>query len=134
MSKEFIDLRIFLADCAIIMNPNFWRLIFAMCRALYTPMRVLRFADQKTPVMDKLYYYVLQTDQMLPKYLDDAKEHATMFLTDSTISAMNCLSTADLNAACSEDTGEDEEDVDEDLVAPDDGFEIEEDVDSDDEQ
>ena len=84
--------------------------------------------------MDKLCYYVLQTDQMLPKYLDDAKEHATMFLTDSTISAMNCLSTADLNAACSEDTGEDEEDVDEDLVAPDDGFEIEEDVDSDDEQ
>jgi hypothetical protein len=62
MSKEFIDLRIFLADCAIIMNPNFWRLIFAMCRALYTPMRVLRLADQKTPVMDKLYYYVLQTD------------------------------------------------------------------------
>ncbi len=105
-----------------------------MCRALYATMQVLHLADQKTPAMDKLYYYVLQTDRMLPKYLDDAKEHATMFLTYSTISAMDRLSTSGLNAARSEDAGEDEEDDDEDLMAPDDGFEIEEDVDSDDEQ
>ena len=59
MSKEFIDLRIFHADCAIIMNSNFWRLLFVMCRALYAPMRVLCLVDQKTPTMDKLYYYVL---------------------------------------------------------------------------
>ncbi len=133
MSKEFIDLRIFHADCTIIMNPNFWRLLFVMCRALYVPMRVLRLADQKTPAMDKLCYYVLQTDQMLPKYLDDAKERSTMFLTDSTIS-VDHVSTSGLNAARSEDAGEDKEDDDKYLMAPDDGFEIEEDVDSDDEQ
>ena len=95
---------------------------------------MLRLADHKTPVMDKLYYYVLQTDQMLPKYLDDAEERATMFVTDSTISVMDHVSTAGLNVACSEDTGEDKEDDNEDLMAPDDGFEIEEDVASDDEQ
>ena len=33
MSKEFIDLRIFHANCTIITNPNFWTLIFVMCRA-----------------------------------------------------------------------------------------------------
>jgi len=94
---------------------------------------VLRLADHKTPVMDKLYYYVLQTDQMLPKYLDDAKERSTMFLTDSTIS-VDHVSTSGLNADRSEDAGEDKEDDDKYLMAPDDGFEIEEDVDSDDEQ
>lgn len=62
MSKEWMDLRIFHGDAAILMNPDFWKLLFVMCRALYAPMRLLRLADQKTPAMDKLYYYVLQTD------------------------------------------------------------------------
>jgi hypothetical protein len=62
MSREWIDLRILNTDCAILMNPEFWKLLFVMCRALYASMRVLRLADQKTPAMDKLYYYVLQTD------------------------------------------------------------------------
>jgi hypothetical protein len=57
-----------------------------------------------------------------------------MFLTDSTILATDRLSIAGLNASRSDDAGEDEEDDDKDLMAPDDGFEIEEDVDSDDEQ
>ena len=105
-----------------------------MCRALYVPMRVLCIADQKTPTMDKLYYSVLQTDQMLPKCLGNAKERTTMFLTDSTISVMDRLSTAGLNAAHSDNAGEDKEDDNKNLMAPYDGFEIEEDVDSDDEQ
>jgi hypothetical protein len=57
-----------------------------------------------------------------------------MFLTDSTILATDRLSIAGLNASRSDDAGEDKEDDDKDLMAPDDGFEIEEDVDSDDEQ
>ena len=62
MSKEFIDLKIFHADCTILMNPDFWKLVFVMCRVLYAPMRVLCLAGQKTLAMDKLFYYVLQTD------------------------------------------------------------------------
>ncbi len=65
LSKEWIDLRIFHADCVILMHPEFWKLLFVMGRALYTPMRLLCLADQKTPAMDKLYYYVLQTDQII---------------------------------------------------------------------
>ncbi len=36
-------------------------------------MHVLRLADQKTPAMDKLSYFVYQTDHMLPLWLADAK-------------------------------------------------------------
>jgi hypothetical protein len=61
-SKEFIHLKIFHANCTILMNPDFWKLVFVMCCALYAQMRVLHLADQKTPAMDKLNYYVLQTD------------------------------------------------------------------------
>ncbi len=44
-----------------------------MCRALYAPMRVLRLADQEVLGMEKLYYYVLQTDRMLLRWLPDAE-------------------------------------------------------------
>jgi hypothetical protein len=132
MLNEFMDLQIFCADCAILMNADFWKLLFVMCHALYTPMRVLHLADQKTPAIDKLYYYVLQTDQMLPKYLQDAKEHTTSSLTNVTISAMDRLSSAGILAACSEDAEEDEKNYD-DMMDADDVFENEE-MDSDDEQ
>jgi hypothetical protein len=69
---------------------------------------------------------------MLPKYLQDAEEHATHFLTDVTISAMDRLSSAGLLSARSEEAEEDEED-DDDMMDADDVFENEE-VDSDDEQ
>ena len=55
-TKEWIDLRIFHADSAILMNLEFWKLLFVMGRALYAPMQLLCLEDQKTPGMDKLYY------------------------------------------------------------------------------
>jgi len=62
-SKEFNDLRVFDSVCQVLMNPDFWKWTFVMCCALYAPMRVLRLADQKSAAMDKLNYYVLQTDR-----------------------------------------------------------------------
>jgi hypothetical protein len=96
-SMEWINLNMFHSDCAILMNPDFWKLLFVMCRALYAPMRVLRLADQKTPAMDKLYYYVLQTDRMLPIYLQEAEDLCKQFLTNETLSAMDRPSTAGLS-------------------------------------
>ena len=64
-----------------------------MCRALYAPMHVLRLADQKTPAMDKLYYYVLQADRMLLQYLKEAEEHVSSgALSDVTLDAMTSVS------------------------------------------
>ncbi len=68
-SKEFIDLHVIHSVCTVLMNPEFWKWAFVMCCALYAPMRVLCLADRKLPAMDKLYFYVLQTDPMLSKYV-----------------------------------------------------------------
>ncbi len=81
-----------------------------MCRALYAPMRVLRLADQKLPAMDKLYYYVIQTDQMLLKYIADAEERGGVLLTESTLEGMESRS-----AGISDDDKEDESDGDDDV-------------------
>ena len=47
-----------------------------MFQAVYAPMHVLRIADQKTPAMEKLFYFVLQTDLMIPKWIKDAEYHS----------------------------------------------------------
>jgi len=83
-------------------------------------MRVLRLSDQKTPAMDKLYYYVLQTDRMLPKYLDDTEKLSKKFLTSD-----NVLTNDD-------NDGEDDDDDDYDIAAEDVVSGGEEEVDSDD--
>ena len=51
-------------------------------------MRVLRLADQKTPAMDKLYFYFLQTDAMLPKYLDSLESQTAGFLSETMVQSM----------------------------------------------
>ena len=108
LSKEWINLRIFHADSALLMNQDFWKLLFVMGRALYAPMRLLRLADHKTSAMDKLYFYVLQTDRMLPKYLQDAEDRTTVFLMKQTMSAMIAPSTAGLTSGSGD---EDDDDV-----------------------
>jgi hypothetical protein len=41
------------------MNLEFWKLLFIMRSGLYALKGLLCLEDQKTPAMDKLYYYVL---------------------------------------------------------------------------
>ena len=68
-----------------------------MCHVLYAPMRVLCLADQKSPTVDKLYYCVLQTDQILPKYISDVEEQAGSPQTGSTLLAMDRQASASLS-------------------------------------
>ena len=70
-----------------------------MRRALYAPMRVLWLADKKN-AMDKLFYYVSQTDRMLPKYLGGFEERLVSLLLDATINAIN---TSTFSAGVSDD-------------------------------
>ena len=63
-----------------------------MSCTLYAPMRVLRLADQKTPSMDKLYYYVCQTDVNLSKYIERAETDAKLPRDDRTLTLMNACS------------------------------------------
>jgi hypothetical protein len=122
-SKEFKDLHVFDSVCQVLMNPDFWKWTFVMCRALYAPMRVLRLADQKSAAMDKLNYYVLQTDRMLAMYCKDAEERGAGLLTPSTIRVMDCSTSVglfrdDLDSSVHEESdgveSVDEEDNDDD--------------------
>jgi len=112
-SKEFLDLRVFHTVTSVLNDPEFWTWLFVMCRALYAPMRVLRLADQKNPAMDKLFYYVSQTDRMLPKSLGEVQERSARLLSDATI---NAIDTSTFSAGVSDDDddsdGSDEDDDD----------------------
>jgi hypothetical protein len=87
-SSEFLSLKKFQMETAVLNNDNFWKYLFVMCHVLYAPMRVLRLADQQSPAMDKLYYYIFQTDRMLLKYLPSAEIKARLLFEDSTLNSM----------------------------------------------
>ena len=57
--------------------------------------------------MDKLNYYVLQTDRMLAMYCKEAEERGVGLLTPCTIRAMDCSTSAGLS---DEDSGSEDED------------------------
>ena len=65
-----------------LLQEEFWKYIFVMCRALYSPMCLLSLADHKTPSMDKLYCFPVQTERMLPICLEDAEDWSKRLLTD----------------------------------------------------
>jgi hypothetical protein len=90
-SSEFLSLKKFQMETAVLNKDNFWKYLFVMCCISYAPMCVLRLADQQSSAMDKLYYYVLQTDQMLLKYLPSAEIKARLLLEDSTLNSMMAL-------------------------------------------
>ena len=56
-----------------LLQDELWQYLFVMCRALYAPIRLLRLTDQKSPAMDKLYFYVLQSEHMIEKQMEDAE-------------------------------------------------------------
>ena len=95
-------------------------------------MRILCLADKKTAVMDKLYYFVLQADHILPKYLKLAEQTEDSWVTDKHKKVMD--GTDDLASQEVDDADEVEfefidDDEEEDLLN-----EAREDVDADDEE
>ncbi len=87
--------------------------MFSMCHALYAPMRLLRLADQNVAAMDKLHFYVCQTDANMSRYLAKAVIDAERCTHDDTLRLMNSCS-KDLDEFDSE--GEDDEDAEESVV------------------
>ncbi len=86
---------------------------------------MLRLADQQVSGMEKLYYYVLQTDQMLLRWLPDAEIRVLALRHDGTYNAMTNMDeyVFDEEAADSsgdDNKGEDSDDDDDHLVRDDD--------------
>ena len=84
--------------------------LFLMCRVLYAPMRVLRLADQQTALMDKLYFYVLQTDRILLKLLPDCKKKSTELLREASLSHFMTGCDADIDWDSNKEDVDDEDD------------------------
>ena len=136
-SPEFIHMNQFKSTAAVLMREEFWKYLFVMCRALYAPMRLLRLADQKIAAMDKVYYYVLQTDRMLPFWLDDAQKHAAHLITDETVQVFegggDTVNANGNNVEADSSADEDDEDDDDVSAAGSDAEGEEENDDSDEE-
>jgi hypothetical protein len=59
-------------------------------------MRILQLADQKIPAMDKLHYYVCQTDELLAKYVKIAEvDSAHILELDKTMENMRFMTNMD---------------------------------------
>jgi hypothetical protein len=113
-SKEFMDLNNFKPETFVLNSDNFWLYLFVMCRALYSPMRVLRLADQQVPGMEKLYYYVLQTDRMLLRWLPDAEMRVLVLHRDGTYNAMTNMDEYVFDEEAADSSGNDDEEEDSD--------------------
>ena len=107
-SKEFMDLNNFKPETFVLNSDNFWLYLFVMCRSLYSPMRVLRLADQQVPGMEKLYYYVLQTDRMLLRWLPDAEIRVLALRCDGTYNAMTNMDEYVFDEEAADSSGDDD--------------------------
>lgn len=74
-SAPFRQLDAFLDVARVVMNEDFWSLLFLLCRAVYPQLRILRLADQKVPAMDKLAYFITQADRLTPQFLAGAEQN-----------------------------------------------------------
>ncbi len=114
-SPKFITLRQFKEEVSILQSENFWNYVFSMCRALYAPMRVLRLADQKVAAMDKLHFYVCQTDANMSYYLTKAVTDSGRCTLDETLRVMYaCLQDDDVDAVDSNNEDDEESVVEDD--------------------
>ena len=105
--------------------------MYLLCFVHYMLQYAYFDADQKTPGMDKLFYYVLQADRMLPKWLTDAEEHSKHLMSSSIWRAMETPrlgSESDIEDNVTDDSEDDCDSVEADAEAEN-GDEISEDED-----
>jgi hypothetical protein len=86
-----------------------------MCRALYAPRHVLRLADQKVAAMDKVHFYVCQTDANMSYYLIKVVTDSGRCTHDETLRLMYaCLQNNDIDEVDSNDEDDEESVVEDD--------------------
>jgi hypothetical protein len=112
--KEFMNLNNFKPETFVLNNDNFWLYLFVMCHALYAPMCVLHIADQQVPGMEKLYYYVLQTDRLLLRWLPDAEIRVLALCRNGTYNAMTNTDEYVFDEKAADSSGNDDKEEDSD--------------------
>jgi hypothetical protein len=109
-----MDLNNIKPETFVLNNDNFWLYLFVMCCALYAPMSVLRLADQQVPGMEKLYYYILQTDRMLLRWLPDAEIRVLALRRNGTYNAITNTDEYVFDEEAADSSGNDDEGEDSD--------------------
>ncbi len=117
-SPKFIALQQFKEEISILQSEDFWNYAFSMCPALYAPMRVLRLADQKVAAMDKVHFYVCQTDANMSYYLTKAVTDSGRCTHDETLRLM-CACLQDNNVDEVDEVNSNDEDDKESVVEDD---------------
>ena len=87
-TKKYMELKQFESLNCLLLQNTFWDLLFALGRAVYSGMRILRLADLKAAGMDKLLHYVYQADRVMKKYLEEAQALAKILLNDDLLGAL----------------------------------------------
>jgi hypothetical protein len=119
-SKEFKDIwaKRFRREVIVLENNELWKYLFTLCCSLYAPMRILWLADQKISAMDKLHYYVCQTDQLLAKYVKIAEVDSGHILElDKTMENMRFMTNMNDQYTNESDNKEDGKDDVEDFLS-----------------
>ena len=70
-------------------SEDFWNYLFSMCCAVYAPMHLLRLVDQKVTAMDKMHFFVCQTDANMSYYLANVVTDSSRCTHDETLRLMN---------------------------------------------
>jgi hypothetical protein len=103
-SKEFQDIwaKGSWREVIVLENNEFWKYLFSLCCSLYAPMCILQSADQKIPTMDKLHYYICQTDELLAKCVKIAEVDSGHILeVDKTMENMRFMTNMMINVRIS---------------------------------
>jgi hypothetical protein len=74
VSPEFLQLKLGTELVKIIRQPEFWRVLFLVVRAVFPALRILRLSDQQSPAMDKLYYCVRRADKLIESNMEELDE------------------------------------------------------------
>ena len=135
-SQEFQDMNQFEEEVWVLQSEDFWKILFTMCRSLYSPMRVLHLADQKIPAMDKLHFYACQTDSYLSKHLKEAMLDSALLQDQKLLNLMDVVSfdVVELNALDDQNEVNDDKSSgdNKDYVDEDDGMSVNKDNNDDD--
>ena len=70
-APEFAALKIDTRIVALLKNGTFWALLKTIVTSCFGILRLLCLADTKAPAMDKLLFYVHQTNYLTTKYSQD---------------------------------------------------------------
>ncbi len=89
MKKTFLDMfTAFHAPTHVLEKPEFWHFLYAVVQALYPMFCILRLVDMKIGGMDKLKFYVMQADKLLPFYMENVKDQWDSLVTPEVVKTL----------------------------------------------